>query len=165
VSFSDAMEPLLDCMCESLALAGWEGDCCLVPGLPSFDTCTKTGGEAYIRLARAYPTQNFPREDRGTGMSQCMGTSVWALVLELGATHGICDDMCDCGKKAANADNVLRIAEAGLQGVICCLEQGPCIGTEYVVTNMALNPPFGGCGGFKIDLVIQYVMACCGEES
>jgi len=165
VSFETAIEPILDCMCTALGEAGWEGECCLIPGTPSFDQCCEGGGEAWGRLVRAYPSASFPQEDGARNLlTECTPNMLWALVVELGAITCICDDTCSCAKKAENATNVLGISEAALQGVLCCFSSGPCKGQEFIVTGLTPTNGFGGCGGFKIDLVVQYTMSCCPPE-
>jgi hypothetical protein len=164
VSFESAIEEVLDCMCDALGAAGWEGECCLIPGTPSFDRCCEGGGEAWGRLVRAFPSVSFPLENGNSTLSECATVTSWALVVELGATTCICDDLCDCAVKAENAAKVLTIAEAALQGVLCCFIEGPCRGLEFRTTGLTPTNGLGGCGGFKIDLVMQYQMPCCPPD-
>ncbi len=170
MSFEDAMQPLLDCMCDALAVQGWEGDCCLAAAEPSFVNCCEDadeegnggGGGAWGRLVRAYPSSRFPAEDGSAGLlTECTPTMQWALVVELGATRCICYELCDCGVRAQNATKVLNDMEAALQGLLCCFSNGPCRGTEYQVQSIVPTNGRGGCGGFKIQLVRQYTMTCC----
>jgi hypothetical protein len=163
VNFEEAMQPILDCMCIALAEQGWEGSCCLHPGAPAFDSCCPDsggGGEAWARLVSAYPSTTFPQENIREAAA-CTGAQLWALVIDIGAVRCVCDDLCDCGKRAANASAVLADAETALQAISCCFTSGPCADIEYRITQLTMIGPDGGCGGFRIELVRQYVFNCC----
>jgi hypothetical protein len=172
VSFEEAMQPLLDCMCDALAVQGWEGDCCLAAVEPSFVNCCDGadedgvgGGGAWGRLVRAYPSSRFPAEDGNAGLlTECSQAMQWALVIELGATRCICYELCDCAVRAQNATRVLEDMEAALQGVLCCFTSGACRGIEFQVQSIQPTNGRGGCGGFKIQIVRQYTMTCCPSD-
>jgi hypothetical protein len=168
VSFETAVQPLLDCLCDALGAAGWEGECCLNPGQPSLEMCCEGGGMAWGYLVRAYPSSSFPAEDFGaSSQTNCAGPTQWALVVELGASECVCDDMCSCAQKAENATRVLAHAEAGLRGLICCFsDAGPCSGLEYRIGGAETGGPEGNCAAFKIEVTVQYSMGCgCPDES
>lgn len=162
MSFEEAIQPLLDCMCDALGAAGWEGECCINPGQPTLEMCCESGGMAWAYLVRAYPSMNFPSEDAGV-MSQgnCAGPTQWALVVELGASECVCDDMCSCAQKALNATQVLTHSEAAIQGIICCFgDSGPCSDNEFRITGLETGGPEGNCAAFKIEVTLQYSMNC-----
>jgi hypothetical protein len=168
MSFETAITPLLDCMCTALAQQGWEGQCCINPGQPVFDSCcpdTGGGGTAWARLVNAYPSNAFPRRDVENAVTDCGGAQQWALVVDLGAVRCVCEDLCDCSIKAANAALVLGDAEAAIQGVNCCFSQGRCGTGEYRINQLTIVGPDGGCGGFRLEVVVAYLLACCPQES
>lgn len=167
MSFEAAIQPLLDCMCTALAEQGWEGQCCINPGIPAFDMCCETeyGGQAWARLVNAYPSSTFPQEDFAAAPGTCFGGQLWALVVDLGAVRCVCMDMCDCTVKAMNAALVLGDAEAALKGVNCCFVSGPCANIEYKINALTIVGPDGGCGGFRLEVVMQYSLNCCPDES
>lgn len=170
-TMESVIEDVLFCMCSTLATqTGWTGECCVVPAKPSLESCCTRDqdgdpvGFAWGRLVRAWPTRRFPQEDfRGQDFT-CDDRSQWALLVELGATICICADMCGCEQKAQNAHDVLAVAEAGLQGAICCFTEGVCAGREYLVTGMQPLMQQADCGGFTIELIIQYDLGCCPPD-
>lgn len=162
MSFETAIVPLLDCMCTALGEVGWEGECCVEPGLPVFDNCCEEGGMAWARLVRAYPSTVFPQEDLSVALSDCQ-VSQWALAVELGAVRCVCPT-CDCSTKAPQASSTLAEAEAALRGIGCCFANGPCRDVEYKVVELSTVGPEAACGGFKIQLLRQYHTNCCPPE-
>lgn len=159
----DSITPVLDCMCTALAQQGWEGQCCVNPGIPAFDSCCEDGGTAWARLLRAYPSTVFPQENFTVANSDCNQSESWALQIELGAVRCVCFDMCDCAVKAANAAKVYGDAQAALKGINCCFSSGACLGNEYKITGLTILGPDSGCGGFKIDMLIQAYLNCCPD--
>lgn len=162
MSFESAIQPLLDCFCTALAEQGWEGVCCIHPGVPQLEMCCENGGQAWARLVRAYPSANFPSENPTNMVDNCVGAQQWALVVDVGAVRCVCDDLCDCAKKAENASNVLGDAEAGIKGLNCCFaDDGACADVEYRLRALTIIGPDGGCGGFRVELLMAHTMNCC----
>lgn len=166
MDFISSITPVLDCMCTALAEQGWEGQCCINPGMPAFDSCCESeGGTAWARLVRAYPSTNFPQEDFAIANSSCNGSESWAAVVEYGAVRCVCLDMCDCAVKTDNATKVLGDAQAALKGINCCFTSGSCLNNEYKIGSLNILGPQGGCGGFKIEITQQVYLNCCPVES
>lgn len=165
MSIESLTSELLLCMCTELAeRTGWEGDCCLEPGQPALLPCTDEDcGRAWARLVRMYPSQHFPRPDANQDLVQECGLQQWALVLDMGAVRCVCADAtnCGCADKAADASRVLADTEAGLQGIMCCVESGRCGALEYRMGQATAVGPDAGCGGFRVEVTVAYTMSCC----
>lgn len=152
---------LLDCACIALAeqTPPWEGQCCVEPSNPVLKPCCESGGQAWARVIRTYPTTSFPRADESTDQSRC-GTVQWASQIEIGVARCICADICDCDAKGENAESVYGDAEAVLRGVLCCIRDKTCDDVEYRITGQEMFGPQGGCGGSKLTVVVARELCC-----
>lgn len=159
-----SMQSLLDCLCVALGTAGWEGECCLEPGVPAWGACCSDGGDgptgkAWARLIEVYPTERFPTQSQAVDPSG--GTTQWAMRVELGATTCVCFEMCDCDVRMKSARRVLNMAEAGLSAMACCSDQsGMC--SDLRVVGLTMVGPEADCGGFNLQVVVP-TQVCCPE--
>lgn len=161
LSLYEITESLLDCACEALATqeTPWEGFCCIYPGTVSLDSCCESGGQAWARVLRTYPTTSFPRSDEATEQTNCHSVS-WATQLELGVVRCVCYDLCDCEVSSQNAQLVMGDADALLRGVLCCLADGACSDVEYRVQSQQPFGPQGGCAGSVLTVVVLRYICC-----
>lgn len=152
---------LLQCACIALGQQDppWEGECCVQPGIVSLDSCCETGGQAWARILRTYPTTTFPRPDETVDPALCHSVS-WATQIEIGVSRCVCFDMCDCEVKSENAQKVIGDAQALLRGVLCCFSEGACSDMEYRILSQEMFGPQGTCAGSRLTVaVLDYI--CC----
>jgi hypothetical protein len=154
------LQDLLNCMCISLAQAGWEGDCCLEALAPDWSACGQDSetdrpvGHAWGRLLDVYPTRQFPT--RAGPADPSSGEVRWVVLAELGAFTYVCPEDCGCDVRAANATLVMKIAEAGLAGAACC--QDGC--SEVLISDLSTAASEDGCAGFTMQVVFPAELCC-----
>lgn len=160
LSLYEVAQSVLLCMCGGLASQSvpWEGECCVVQDTPLFNNCCETGGFAWARVLRTYPSTRFPNADDTTDQEDC--SVLWAAQLEVGHARCVCYTDCDCESRGKNAKLVLDDAEAAIRGIACCFEGGSCSGVDYRIQTQEMLDGRGGCGGSKITIAVRHQVCC-----
>ena len=141
---------LTACLCEELEKSGLAAACrcLLVPGVgPSLDFCQEgcdggCPGEAWVRLLRAFPSQNFPAQDAAASCVTLLGFEV-----EVGV--GRCLPTGDDNGNPPDDQEVFQTARLQLadmaamrRAIICCFGDTD---REYVMGNFEPSLGAGGC--------------------
>lgn len=184
----DAISPLLSelvaCLCAELenTVSGPVCRCCMVHGqqavidaccndggcadCPSGSPCEQQGGggQAWVRLDSAFPSDSFPSPR--TGSFDCP-PGFWAMTVELGVARCAClpDDngkppSCDCLER-----EVLRAMSdraAMLNAIYCCFMSNEACERVSVGQYTPLRTQ-GGCMGGTMQVTIPFSEDLCCE--
>lgn len=168
----DTLNALIECVCTALRADraevedNWVGECCIQFGREvAFDSCCENGGMAWVTASGGYPSMPSPSltpspstKDWGEDCSAHRNT----MRVEVGAIRCVCFDQCNCDAKERNASLVYQDFEAAMRGIVCCFENDPlCGGKGWSMTGWEIVGPDGGCGGFKIHLLVEQPLPCC----
>lgn len=163
-------ERLLACLCNALedSHRGPVCACCLHPGsvVPmDYCDCECAGGQgqAWVRVARIYPTgARFPSQTFDIQPCQ-QAVPSWAVELVMGVYRCIAtiDDEGrppDCAQVTDDAVALMSDAAAMRQAAMCCFPDGG--DTAVVVGEYTPIGPSGGCGGGQLSVTVQ-AYDCC----
>lgn len=160
---------LAQCICLALKDEGrgdevWEGECCVRPGAEvAWDSCCDNGGQAWVVLKNGFPTTIFPIPDPMTSETSCArGTVSLGLNFEVGVLRCVCWDQCDCDTAEANASKLFGDLQAVLRGINCCFSAADddC-DLGWRLNGFEMVGPEGGCGGSKVNIVVNTGYPCC----
>lgn len=157
---------LRDCLCAQLAdVSAPAACCCLMPGeTVVWDDCSN--GQAWVRLAALYQTDQFPTATNGT--RACGGMEGWAATFELGVIR--CMPSPDetgalptCEEYAETDRLVQADALAMLRTVMCCDWRTGCnlTGRRAVTGGWTPMGPEGGCVGGRLMVTVELSGCVC----
>ena len=156
------MVALAGCLCEELRDAGLPAtcSCSVVPGpMAVLDACggcgaTKgaCGGQAWVRLDRAYPSSTFPQQD--TEGASCVSPLVYAIEVGLARCTPIGKSNSVSGyspPSTAQYLDAVRLQTADMQAmkraIQCCLRTGDYGEREFALGQYMPITPAADCGG------------------
>lgn len=164
---------LADCVCAALKDVArgeeiWAGECCVRPGTEvAWDSCCEGGGQAWVVLKTGFPTTVFPIPDSTTSETSCArGTISLALNFEIGVLRCVCVDGCNCDAMEADAAALFGDLQAVLRGINCCFAAATddC-DSGWRMNGFEMLGPQGGCGGSKVNIVVNTSYPCCPVET
>lgn len=163
------MVTLAGCLCDELVASGLPGtcSCAVVPGpmavLDACGSCKSTGaacgGQAWVRLDRAYPSRDFPSPD----VEGATCASSLAYVLEVGVAR------CTPVGKSNNVSgytapsvsqylDAVRLQTADMQAmkraIQCCLSTGENADRSMALGSYTPITPAADCGGGVWNLTV-----------
>lgn len=160
---------IAQCICQALKDPArgddiWAGECCVRPGNEvSWDSCCENGGQAWVVLKSGYPTTSFPVIDTSTSETTCTsGIVSLGLNFEIGVLRCVCNDLCDCDVAEDSAAKIFGDLKAVLNGLNCCFgaaDDGCDRG--WRLNGFETAGPMGGCGGVKVNIVVNTNYPCC----
>ena len=156
------MVELAACLCSELETSGLPStcQCAVVPGpMAVLDACgackakeAKCGGQAWVRLDRAYPSADFPTPDQEG--ATCVSPLVYAVEVGLARCTPVGKANNVTGYTPPSVEqyiDAVRLQTADMQAmrraIQCCLRGGPWSDNSFSLGQYVPITPAADCGG------------------
>jgi hypothetical protein len=156
------MVQMAACLCDELASSGLPGtcQCAVVPGpMAVLDACgacatvgAECGGQAWVRLERAYPSANFPTAD--VLGATCSSPLVYEVEVGLARCTPVGKSNSITGYTPPSIQqytDAVRLQTADMQAmkraIQCCLASGEYADRSFALGQYVPITPAADCGG------------------